>query len=350
MKQYYWEIYNLMGDPSLSVYFSIPPAMAATYPQNIAETETSMTVTAEPWAYVALSVNDSILLDAKLADSAGTVTLNFDSIPMASQVRIVITKQNRKPIIDSIPVAPFGVLLTIDPKEVCVGDTSFLTVEVSGGSGSYTYHWSPTTYLSDTTIANPYAIALANIVYTVLVDDGVNQVSSAPEPITVNDRPVTPVITQEGDSLVSDALEGNQWYADGILIPGETLPSIHPTFSGNYYVIVTDTLFECLSLPSNVLPYYMTSVNGPDDSGKVTVYPVPATDQLNILCRMDQPGNLQVRLTDAFGNIIRTIDQTVPGSGAHLIRIPCSGLASGIYYCQVKTDHSTFVKKVIVTR
>ncbi|MEI6455309.1 MAG: C25 family cysteine peptidase [bacterium] len=350
MKKYYWEIYNLMGDPSLSVYFSIPPAQSASYPGNIAETETSMTVTAEPWAYVALSVNDSILLDAKLVDSTGTVTLTFDAIPSTSQVKIVITKQNRKPIIDSIPIAPFSVLLSIDPKSICTGDTSFLSVEVSGGSGSYTYHWTPSAYLSDSTIADPYAIAPENITYTVQVDDGVNIVTSSPEEITVKERPVTPVIVQEGDSLVSDFAEGNQWYADGIPVAGEIYQFIAPTFSGNYYVIVTDSLYECLSLPSNVIPYYMTAVGDPESQGQVQIYPVPANDHLNILCKLNEPGTLIIRLTDAYGNLVRIVDLPSVPAGTRAVSISCSELAAGIYYCQVSTSTSTIVKKVIITK
>jgi len=351
MKKYYWEIYNLMGDPSLSIYFSIPPALTASYPESIIQTDTSLIVTSEPWSYVALSVNDSILLDAKLIDSTGTTTLMFDSIPATTQVRLVITKQNRKPIIDSLAVGAFAVTLTIIPQNVCVGDTSQLNVEVSGGSGDYTYHWTPTTYLSDTTSATPYAIALDSISYTVTVDDGVNAVTSSPKDITVKERPETPVITLAGDSLVSNIAEGNQWYADGVAIPGETEQSIIPTFSGNYYVIVSDTSFECSSLPSNVIPYYMTSAPEPDSQNMVQIYPVPTKDHLNIICRLMETGLLRIKLVDAFGKDIRIIyNQAVLSAGPHSIIVSCSDLATGIYYCQIQTKSSNIVKKVIVTR
>jgi len=351
MKQYYWEIYNLMGDPSVSIYFSIPPALTASYPESLTPTDTSLTVTSEPWSYVALSVNDSILLDAKLVDSAGTATFMFDSLSSFTQIKIVITKQNRKPVIDSLPVQPFSVTLSIEPQNVCIGDTSWLTVEVSGGSGDYTYHWTPTTYLSDTTSATPYAIALENISYTVTVDDGVNVVTSSPKDITVNERPETPVITLAGDSLVSDAAEGNQWYADGVELTGETEQTITPSFSGNYYVIVSDTSFECSSLPSNVIPYYMTFAQEPDIQSMVQLYPVPSKDHLNIICRVTETGLLRIKLVDAFGKDIRIIqDQTEIPAGTYSTMVSCSDLATGMYYCRIQTKSYSIVKKVIITR
>jgi hypothetical protein len=297
-------------------------------------------------------VNDSILLDAKLVDSTETTTLMFDSIPASNQVRIVITKQNRKPIIDSIPIGAFSVELTITPQDVCIGDTSQLNVEVTGGSGIYTYQWTPTTYLSDTTSATPYAVVLENITYTVTVNDGVNTVTSSPVDVTVLERPETPVITLEEDSLVSNTIEGNQWYADGVPVPGETGQSITPTFSGNYYVIVSDTSFECSSsLPSNVIPFYMTSLSDPDLQNMVQINPVPSKDYLNIRFRLPETGSIRIKLLDAFGREVRILhDKSDLPAGIHSMVVPCSDLATGIYYCQIQTKSYNIIKKVFVNK
>jgi hypothetical protein len=104
MKVYYWETYCLMGDPSLMVYFSIPPAISASYSDPLMIGSHSLVVNTEPYAYVALSLNDSTLLDAKCADSTGLATLIFDTLNAPCYLPLVITKQNRKPLIDSIQV------------------------------------------------------------------------------------------------------------------------------------------------------------------------------------------------------------------------------------------------------
>ncbi len=106
IKLYYWETYCLMGDPSLSIYYSVPPAIVATYPQTLLVGETNLTVTTEPYAYVALAVHDTTLLDARCADSSGVVILAFSPLPSPDSLSIVVTKQNRKPHIGFIQVIP----------------------------------------------------------------------------------------------------------------------------------------------------------------------------------------------------------------------------------------------------
>jgi len=130
MKLYYWEAYCLMGDPSLSVYYSIPPPVAATYPSAVILGTSSMTVTTEPYAYVALALHDTTLLAAKTADSSGIVILSFNALTSTDSISIVITKQNRKPLIASIGVAnatgPYVVLTTYTINDSVGGNNNHL--------------------------------------------------------------------------------------------------------------------------------------------------------------------------------------------------------------------------------
>ncbi len=105
LKTYYWEIYHLMGDPSLMIYYSVPPALTATYANPLMIGMTSLAVATEPYAYVALSVGGT-LLDARLADATGAATLNFTALNTPGMADIVITKQNRQPLIGAIQVIP----------------------------------------------------------------------------------------------------------------------------------------------------------------------------------------------------------------------------------------------------
>lgn len=104
-KQYYWEIYHLMGDPSLMVYFSVPPALTATYANPLMIGMNSLAVTTQPYAYIALSMNGT-LLAAAMADAAGAATLTFTPLTVPGMADIVITKQNRQPWIGTIQVIP----------------------------------------------------------------------------------------------------------------------------------------------------------------------------------------------------------------------------------------------------
>ena len=100
---YYWEIYHLMGDPSLMVYFSVPPAMSASYPASIPLGLTSLTVNTEPYAYIGLSQN-GILHGAGFADATGMAVLNIVPFVVPGPADIVITKQNKQPFIGSFIV------------------------------------------------------------------------------------------------------------------------------------------------------------------------------------------------------------------------------------------------------
>ena len=103
-KQYYWEIYHLMGDPSLMPYLGVPePMNVTTTPSALLVGMNSLKVNTAPYAYVALSFQGS-LLDAKHTGQSGDVTLNFDSLRNTGIASLVVTAQNKQPYIDSVIV------------------------------------------------------------------------------------------------------------------------------------------------------------------------------------------------------------------------------------------------------
>jgi len=72
--------------------------------------------------------------------------------------------------------------------------------------------------------------------------------------ITVNPLPATPVITQNNDSLISDAPAGNQWYMASGSIAKATNAFYIPQATDDYYVITTDNN-KCSSNKSNVIHF-----------------------------------------------------------------------------------------------
>ncbi len=106
-KQYYWEIYHLMGDPSITPFVGTPQAMPVTpNPGALMIGMTSLQVTAAPYAYVALSQN-GVLIAAGLANASGVVTLNFGSSALAvGTANLVVTAQNRVPYIGTLTISP----------------------------------------------------------------------------------------------------------------------------------------------------------------------------------------------------------------------------------------------------
>ncbi|PLX01120.1 MAG: hypothetical protein C0594_14330 [Marinilabiliales bacterium] len=101
--QYYWEIYHLMGDPSLMTYFTVPSELSATYMDPIPVGTSTLDVTTEPGAYVAISQN-YVLLDAKIADASGVASLEFDPFVGPGSADVVATMQNRSPYIGTVDI------------------------------------------------------------------------------------------------------------------------------------------------------------------------------------------------------------------------------------------------------
>ena len=107
-EQYYWEIYHLMGDPSLMPYIGEPTILTVTHQTVTPVGTTTLTVTTEENAYVAISMG-GVLLDAELADVTGIVSLTFPAISNVGTADIVVTKQFKQPYISSVQIiSPTG--------------------------------------------------------------------------------------------------------------------------------------------------------------------------------------------------------------------------------------------------
>ena len=102
--EYYWEIYCVMGDPSLMCYFGVPDPLMVNYDPLMPLASTSFTVTTEPYAYVGISM-DGVLHGAALADAGGIAVVNLDPIMVPGDADIVVTKQNAQPYIGTVAVA-----------------------------------------------------------------------------------------------------------------------------------------------------------------------------------------------------------------------------------------------------
>jgi len=107
-EQYYWEIYHLMGDPSLMPYIGVPTTLSVSHGAVTPVGATTFTVTTEENAYVAISMS-GVLLDAQLADATGIVNLTFPAISNVGTADIVVTKQFKQPYSNTVQIiSPTG--------------------------------------------------------------------------------------------------------------------------------------------------------------------------------------------------------------------------------------------------
>ena len=99
-KKYYWETYNLVGDPSVIPILGKPAIFNITLPDTLPNGIKSLTLNVDPFAYVAVSHFDT-LWDASFASNSGTVVLDMPGRSNDSCL-VVITGQNKVPLIKTI--------------------------------------------------------------------------------------------------------------------------------------------------------------------------------------------------------------------------------------------------------
>ena len=97
---YYWEIYTLLGDPSLVVWLSQPDTLPLTY-SNPVQGSTELIVSTVSDALVAVKVNETVE-DVQLATSSSVFTLNMPQLSGGDTVIITATHHDYFPVIDTI--------------------------------------------------------------------------------------------------------------------------------------------------------------------------------------------------------------------------------------------------------
>ena len=94
-KKYYWETYTVLGDPSVIPIIGTPQPFSFSLPDTLPNGIRSVSLTIDPFAYVAVSHFDT-LWDASFASPSGSVVLELPGLSNDSCL-VVITGQNRIP-------------------------------------------------------------------------------------------------------------------------------------------------------------------------------------------------------------------------------------------------------------
>ncbi|MGA1823808.1 MAG: C25 family cysteine peptidase [bacterium] len=121
--QYYWEIYHLMGDPSVMTFLGMPAANTVNHPAALSIDAISLTVYATPGSYVGISLNGD-LHGAGYIDDSGQVEISLDPFGDTGTADIIVTAQNKIPYMSTILVIPSGP--AIIPTAPSAGDIFYM--------------------------------------------------------------------------------------------------------------------------------------------------------------------------------------------------------------------------------
>lgn len=171
---YYWEIYHLMGDPSVMTYMGVPSNNTVSHPSSLSPSATSVVVQADPGSYVGITFG-GILHGAGYIDNTGSATIGLTAFGSSGTADIVVTCQNKVPYSSTItvtsgtepPVADFSASplsgaapLLVNFTDLSTGATSWSWNFGDGGTSTaqhpaYTYN-STGTYTVTLTATNAY--------------------------------------------------------------------------------------------------------------------------------------------------------------------------------------------------
>jgi len=260
------------------------------------------------------------------------------------------------------PVSPTVYPVVVDPKPAAAG-TVIGTTPVCAGATMVTYTTAPIPGISNylwtlpagATIvegANTRTIKVnfaANASSGIMKVSGVNDCGPGPSSpnfnVVVNPMPATPVITQNGDTLTSSANTGNQWYLDGVLIPGATGKQHVAVYTGTYTVVVT--VNECGSAPSNGILVLPVSVNSDKANRSFDIYPNPNRGEFNIKVETLKSEEFNIEIYNSLGSLIWK-QESVTVNGTFTTHVVLTGSPSGMYMIRLRNNENTIVKKLII--
>lgn len=217
---------------------------------------------------------------------------------------------------------------------ICSGGSTTLT---ASGGGTYVWNTGATTAVLNVSPNNTRD-------YTVTAtSNGCS--GSVVTTVTVNTTPATPTINQNGAVLTSSSATGNQWYRNGVLIPGATNQNYTVTQNGNYTVIVTSN--GCPSSASAPLNYTSTGIAQTDNAYFFNIYPNPSDGNFNVAFNVNNKADYKLELRNTLGQIVYS-EVLTDFTGSYSKQLNVVEYGKGIYMISLTSSENETIKKVIV--
>lgn len=220
LKHYYWEIYHLMGDPSLMPYLTQADTMSVAVPTTITLGTTSLPVTAAPYAYVALvdTLTDQ-LVASTFANENGNALLTLPASLGIGHYRLAASAQQYRTAFVDIeliqPEGPFPLVAAVTSSPLNAGHTVPLTLRIEN-LGTATAH----NVVAQLTHNSPYLTLSSDVVNIDSLASGASvNLSGAVNATVANDAPDNTVVdlhlttTWTGDTLTGNNMATLKLYA-----------------------------------------------------------------------------------------------------------------------------------------
>jgi len=293
-----------------------------------------------------------------ITSGAGTNSITVDWNGFGNQtVSVEYTNdlgcQSISPTVYNVNVSPIPAASgpVIGSGSVCAG-SSAVVYSVAPITFASSYEWTVpvgATIVSGagtSSIIVDFAInASSGIIKVFGVNDCGSGIVSPNFSIQVNPIPSTPVISQYGDTLVSSSSVGNQWYLDGVAIPGATGQKHIAVYIGTYEVVVTQN--GCSSAPSNSILVLPVSTREIAKTSSFDIYPNPSNDIFNLKFENVQNETFNIEVFNNFGTLVwKQVGAFVDGLSD--IKIDLNEFPAGVYTVTIRNKSIFATKKVIL--
>ena len=295
--------------------------------------------------------------NATIATGAGTNSITVNFADNATSGNIYVYGNNICGDGGTSPAFPVTVNPLPDPagtisgpNDVCLG-TSGVVYSVATIANATGYAWTVPSGVSIIAGSNTNSITVD---YTTTATSGnitVRGTNSCGDGtvspnffVTVNPIPPTPVVTNHGDTLISSAPAGNQWYFEGTLIIGATGQRYVATQQGYYWDVVD--LQGCSSDTSNHKLIIITGIN-PHPASVINLYPVPNEGRFNVSFITASEESFSFSVYNNLG--VKIYEETKVEVNGSLIKvIDLRPVPNGMYTVIITSDQETVAKRIIV--
>lgn len=191
--------------------------------------------------------------------------------------------------------------------DVCIGNDS-VTYSISPISNADSYQWTLPSGVSGTSNSNSISVKFGQSTNSGKITvRGINKYGPGGLStlwVNVKPKPKTPLISIKGNTLKSNAPNGNQWYNSKGIIIGATDSIYTMTSKDNYYCIVT--VLGCSSDSSNNINTKNTSFNVPFFDTQISYFPNPSSSEITLTSNVFL-NNVNLLLIDNCGKTVLNI-------------------------------------------
>ena len=167
-----------------------------------------------------------------------------------------------------------------------------------------------------------------------------------PVTVTVSSIPTTPTVSQNGTTLTSSSSVGNQWYLNGVLIPGATSQSYTATQNGLYTVKIFNNGCESTASTAVNVTTIITGISQTDNLYTFNVYPNPNEGNFTVSFNTNELTDYKLELRNTLGQIVYS-EALADFSGYFSKQLNIAKYGKGIYLISLMNSRRSITYKVI---